>query len=473
MPKPLSFFNTLSGKLEEFVPLNSGVATMYSCGPTVYDHAHIGNMRPYVHADLVKRALEHAGHTVTHTINITDFGHLVGDGDAGEDKMMMALKRDNKPITKEAMSEMTKFYTQSFKSDLTLMNLEPNIKYTPASEYISEEIALVQTLQEKGYTYETSDGVYFDIAKFPAYGKLGNIDLDKLKSGARVEVNPEKHHPADFAVWKKGELGWDSPWGTGFPGWHIECTAMAFATLGKQIDIHTGGEDLASTHHNGEIAQAECATGRAPYVKYWMHNAFITIENSKISKSLGNTLRLEHLKERGYSALDFRYWLMSGHYRTTMNFTFDALDGAHQALFRLRRHLFEEYGAEDGGSISPSHETEFWSAINDDLNTPVALSVVWKLVDDKTITPMDKVATIRSFDTILGLGLSGTKESGMRTLGVIRVEDVPSDIKSLLDEREDARNKKDWARADELRAVLNLKGYLVEDSATGIRITKV
>jgi len=473
MSNPLSFFNTLSGKLEAFTPFKQGVATMYSCGPTVYDHAHIGNMRPYVHADLVKRALEHAGYEVTHTINITDFGHLVGDGDAGEDKMMMALHRDGKEITKEAMGEMTRFYAESFKSDLALMNVEPNITYASASAYIAEEIALVQTLSEKGYTYETSDGVYFDISKFPAYGKLGNIDLEKLKSGARIEVNPEKHHPADFAVWKKGELGWESPWGTGFPGWHIECTAMAFATLGKQIDIHTGGEDLASTHHNGEIAQAECATGRSPYVHYWMHNAFITIENSKISKSLGNTLRLEHLNERGFSAIDFRYWLMSGHYRTTMNFTFDALDGAHQALFRLRRHLFEEYEAEDGGAVVEAYATEFWNAINDDLNTPVAISILWKLVDDKKISAKDKVSTIRSFDTVLGLGLSENRESGMRTLGVISVEDVPADIKALLDDREEARTSKDWARADELRAALNMKGYLVEDSASGIRITKV
>lgn len=473
MANPLSFFNTLSGELEQFVPFKDGVATMYSCGPTVYDHAHIGNMRPYVHADLAKRALEHAGYVVTHTINVTDFGHLVGDGDAGEDKMMLALRRENKPITKEAMSEMTKFYTESFKTDLALMNVEPNIIYAPASEYIAEEIALVQTLSEKGYTYETSDGVYFDIAKFPAYGKLGNIDLDKLKSGARVEVNPEKHHPADFAVWKKGELGWESPWGTGFPGWHIECTAMAFATLGKQIDIHTGGEDLASTHHNGEIAQAECATSRSPYVKYWMHNAFITIENSKISKSLGNTLRLEHLKERGYSALDFRYWLMSGHYRTTMNFTFDAIDGARQALFRLRRHIFEEYGAEEGGEVVSAYAEEFWNAINDDLNTPAGLAVVWKLVDDKSISAKDKVATLRSFDAVLGLDLSLSQERGMRNLGVVTANDVPDDIKRLLEEREHARESKNWERADELRTLLNMKGYLVEDSAKGIRITKV
>ncbi len=469
---PLSFFNTLTGKVTPFTSLTPGIATMYSCGPTVYDHAHIGNMRPYVHADLAKRALEHSGYAVKHTINITDFGHLVGDGDSGEDKMMLALRREGRPITKEAMREMTQFYTASFTSDLSAMNTRPNVTYTPASEYITEEIALVKTLQEKGYTYETSDGVYFDISKFPTYGKLGNINLEKLRSGARVEVNPEKHHPADFVVWKKGELGWDSPWGMGFPGWHIECTAMAFATLGEQIDIHTGGEDLMATHHNGEIAQAETATGTAPYVGYWMHNAFITIENSKISKSLGNTILLSGLIERGYSPLDLRYWFLSGHYRTTMNFTFEALDGARQALSRLRRYIYEEYGVESGGVISQAHETPFWNAVHDDLNTPVALATLWNLIDDKAVSVKDKVATIQSFDALLGLGLTETREAGMHTLGIISLDNVPEDIKKLIAERELARTEKRWNDADTLRQGIAKKGYLIEDTSGGIKITR-
>jgi len=469
---PLSFFNTLTGKVTPFTSLIPGVATMYSCGPTVYDHAHIGNMRPYVHADLVKRALEHNDYKVKHTINITDFGHLVGDGDSGEDKMMLALRREGRPITKEAMREMTQFYTASFTSDLSAMNTRPNVTYTPASEYITEEIALVKTLQEKGYTYETSDGVYFDISKFPTYGKLGNINLEKLRSGARVEVNAEKHHPADFVVWKKGELGWESPWGMGFPGWHIECTAMVFATLGEQIDIHTGGEDLMATHHNGEIAQAETATGTAPYVGYWMHNAFITIENSKISKSLGNTILLSGLTERGYSPLDLRFWFLNGHYRTTMNFTFEALDGARQALSRLRRHLYEEYGAEAGGTISKTHATLFWNAVHDDLNTPVALATLWNLIDDKTVSAEDKVATIQSFDALLGLGLTETREAGMHALGILSLDNVPNDIQKLIADREVARTEKRWNDADTLRQDIVQKGYLVEDTPEGIKITR-
>lgn len=445
---------------------------MYSCGPTVYDHAHIGNMRPYVHADLVKRVLEHAGYQVQHTINITDFGHLVGDGDAGEDKMMLALRREGRPVTLEAMREMTEFYAQSFKDDLKAMNLRENITYAYASAYIEKEIALVKTLWEKGYTYETSDGMYFDISRFPSYGKLGNINLEQLKSGARVEVNPEKHHPADFAVWKKGDLGWESPWGKGFPGWHIECTAMAFATLGKQIDIHTGGEDLMHTHHNGEIAQAEAATSKAPYVSYWMHNAFITIENSKISKSLGNTIRVPQLRERGYTPLDLRYWFLMGHYRTTVNFTFEALDGAKAALYRLRRHLYEDYKVQSGGAVSKTYSDAFWSAANDDVNTPECLAVVWKLIDDKHVSPKDKVATLQSFDTLLGLGLTLTAETGMKTLGVMSEDELPHDVRELLREREKARAERQWARADELRTALNMKGYMVEDTPRGIRITK-
>ncbi len=468
---PLSFFNTLTGKVTPFTSLKPGVATMYSCGPTVYDHAHIGNMRPYVHADLAKRALEHSGYEVKHTINITDFGHLVGDGDSGEDKMMLALCREGRPITKEAMREMTQFYTASFTSDLFAMNTRPNVTYTPASEYITEEIALVKTLEEKGYTYEISDGVYFDISKFPTYGKLGNINLEKLRSGARVEVNLEKRHPADFVVWKKGELGWESPWGMGFPGWHIECTAMVFATLGEQIDIHTGGEDLMATHHNGEIAQAETATGASPYVGYWMHNAFITIDNSKISKSLGNTILLSELTERGYSPLDLRYWFLSGHYRTTMNFTFEALDGARQALTRLRRHIYDEYGAESGGVISQAHATLFWNAVHDDLNTPIALATLWNLIDDKAVSVKDKVATIQAFDALLGLGLTETREAGMRTLGILSLDNVPDDIKKLITERKLARTEKRWDDADKLRQDIAQKGYLIEDKPEGIKIT--
>lgn len=468
----LYFHNTLSGEREEFVPHKSGAVLMYSCGPTVYDHVHIGNLRSFVMADLVKRALTAHGYKVKHTINLTDFGHLVGDGDQGEDKMTLALKRAGKEISMEAMAEIAKVYSESFKRDMdSLGNLPPRI-YAPASEYIVKEVALVRTLVEKGYTYETKDGVYFDIAKFENYGKLGNIDIAGLKSGARVEVNTEKRHPADFAVWKKSSFGWQSPWGMGFPGWHIECTAMAFATLGKQIDIHTGGIDLIPTHHNGEIAQAECATKKSPYVKYWMHNEHIRIDSTKISKSLGNGIRLEQLRDRGYHPLVYRYWLLSGHYSTPMNFTFEALDGAKQAWFRLRRHMYEEWKVEKGGAVSDKYWNEFSTAMSDNLDTPKALAVLFAVVNDKELSPKDKVATLKKMDTMLGIGLSDAPDVGTRSLGVVEVDDLPEDVRKLLEERELARQQKNWERADEVRRAINLKGYLVEDTGDGPRVTK-
>jgi len=467
---PLLLHNTMTGEAEVFVP-RAKTVTLYTCGPTVYDFVHIGNLRSFVFADILKRTLQYNGYEVKHTMNLTDFGHLTDDADAGEDKMMIALKRAEKPITIENMLKVAEPFIEAFQSDMDeLRNLVPT-QYTRASDYVRAQITLVRTLVEKGYTYETSDGIYFDISRFPRYGALGKIDLDALKEGARVEANPEKKHPADFALWKKGELGWESPWGKGFPGWHIECTAMAFATLGKQVDIHTGGEDLQYTHHNGEIAQAEAATSRTPYVRYWMHNAFITIDATKVSKSLGNTVTLRQLKDRGFPALAYRYWLLSGHYRSTMNFTFEALTGARQALFRLRRFVIEEWKDADGQMLE-SYRARFHTAINDDLDTPKALAILWELTKDSSFSSADKAATAKHFDTVLGLGLADTQDSGSRSLGVIAVGDLPEDVQMLISEREQARAKKDWDAADTLREAINLKGYLVEDSAKGPRVTR-
>lgn len=477
--KPMSklyFHNTLTNTREAFSPIKEPTVLMYTCGPTVYDHAHIGNLRSYQFADILKRVLIAHGYDVKHTINLTDFGHLTDDADRGEDKMTLALKRAGKPFTLEAMKEVADVFTKSFKDDMEALGNIPPSTYAPASEYIVKEVALVKTLVEKGYTYETSDGVYFDIAKFPDYGRLGNIDTTTLKSGARVEINTEKRHPADFAVWKKSEHGWQSPWGMGFPGWHIECTAMVFATLGKEIDIHTGGIDHIPTHHNGEIAQAEAAT-KKQFVRYWMHHGHIGIDNTKISKSLGNGIRLSQLRERGYHPLIYRYWLLGGHYRTQMNFTFEALDGAKQAWFRLRRHMYEEWMAEKknskGGEISESHWNDFFTAMSDDLDTPKALAVLWSVVNDKALSAQDKVATVQKMDTVLGIGLSEPHESAIRSLGVVAVEELSEKMQALMAEREKARESKDWERADEVRRAINLEGYLIEDTSEGPRVTKV
>ena len=467
---PIYFHNSASHKSEEFHSLKPGQVTMYSCGPTVYDHIHIGNLRSYLTADLVKRVLLYNGYEVKHVINFTDFGHLSDDGDAGEDKMMRALKRDGKPITLTAMKELAEKYMRSFKNDNDKFRNIPPTLYTPASDYVKEEINLVKTLYEKGYAYETSDGVYFDISKFPEYGVLGNIDLNKIKEGARVEVNEEKHHPADFALWKKGLLGWESAWGKGFPGWHIECTAMAFTELGKQIDIHTGGEDLMYPHHNGEIAQAESITGKK-YVSYWIHNAHIKIHDQKIAKSLGNGVRLSSLVDHGFSALDYRYWLLTGHYRSTVNFTFDALKASKQALFKLKRFVFEECKNEEG-KINPLYQEKFHKAINDDINTPKAVALMWEIVKDTSLSNPDKVATLKEIDSVLDIGLSDEPSEVIRELGIIPHEDTPEEVQEILEKRELARTTQNWDEADALREKLNYLGYTVEDTPEGQKVSK-
>jgi len=467
---PVFFYNSLSNKKEEFKPLTPGKVRMYSCGPTVNDHIHIGNLRSFFLADITKRVLMYNNYEVKHIINFTDFGHLTDDGDAGEDKMMNALKRQGKPISLTAMREVAEEYMQSFKDDNKAFRNIPPSKCTPASEYVPDQIRLIKTLYEKGYAYETSDGVYFDIEKFPTYGELGHIHLNNQESGSRVKVNTEKRHAADFALWKKGLLGWESPWGKGFPGWHIECTAMVFSTLGKQIDIHTGGEDLQYTHHNGEIAQAEAITGKQ-YVSYWLHNAHLKINDTKISKSLGNGIRLSSLMDEGFSPIVYRYWLLTSHYRTGVNFTLDALKASKQTLFRLKRFIFEE-GKHAVGSINPEYQKKFHLAINDDLDTPRAVAIMWELIKDASISNADKMATLLDMDAIFDIGIADDEETIVRELGIVNQEEIPSEIHELLSQREIARTVHNWTEADRLREEINLKGYAVEDGPQGQKVSK-
>lgn len=467
---PLYFFNSATNTKEVFTSLKPGVVTMYSCGPTVYDHIHIGNLRAYLLADLIKRVCLYNGYTVKHVINFTDFGHLTSDGDEGEDKMMKALKREHKTISLTAMREVAEVYIQSFKQDTASFRNLPPTTYTPASDYVKEQIRLVQTLVEKGYAYETSDGVYFDISKFPAYGMLGNIDLTQIQSGARVGINAEKRNPADFALWKKGLLGWDSAWGKGFPGWHIECTAMIFSTLGKQIDIHTGGEDLKYTHHNGEIAQAEAITGKK-YVGYWLHNAHLRINDTKIAKSIGNGIRLSGLMDEGFSPVIYRYWLLTGHYRAQMNFTFEALTGAKQALFKLKRFILEE-SKHTNGTVNEEYREKFHIALNDDLDTPRAIALIWEIMKNATLSPADKIATIKEMDSVLDIGLNDERDAVVRELGIVAEENLPPEIQELLEKRNIARATHNWDESDHIREILNFKGYTVEDTPHGQKISK-
>ena len=464
----LRFFNTLSGQKEDFKPIKNGEVKMYNCGPTVYDFVHIGNLRSFLLADLLKRIFLERGFKVKQVINATDIGHLVSDGDAGEDKMTKALKRENKPITLEAMRELGGFYLSAFKKDLADLNVNTKDTIFPrASDHIPEQIALIQTLMEKGYGYKISDGLYFDTTKFPTYGELGNKKQQQLEVGARVEKNPEKLHPTDFALWKFSQgLGWNSPWGKGFPGWHIECSAMSMKYLGKHFDIHTGGIDLLGTHHPNEIAQSEAATNRK-FVNYWLHNEFITIESRKISKSLGNTVTLKNIADRGFSPLAYRLWLLSAHYRSPANFTWEVLEGADKALFRLKKLLVEEWGTKIG-KVDTDYTQKFSAAMSDDLDTPKALALLWDLVKDKDIVNENKRATILYFDKIFGLGLADraalSKEMKMMQLSP---EKCPSAIKMLIDEREEARREQDFQKADQIRQELANKGYQVKDTPAG------
>jgi cysteinyl-tRNA synthetase len=470
--RTIQLYNTESSKLEDFEPYKATDVKLYSCGPTVYDNVHIGNLRAFLNADILKRVLIRNGYMVNHTMNLTDFGHLTDDGDAGEDKMMKGLKREGLEINLKSMRKLSDMYIDAFYDDIHALRILPPTTYARASDYVKKQISLVKTLEEKGFTYETSDGVYFDISTFPTYGRLGNINLDKLKSGARVEVNSEKKHPADFAVWKKGELGWQSRWGTGFPGWHMECSAMAMATLGKQIDIHTGGEDLQYTHHNAEIAQCEAATGK-PFVKYWLHNAFVNIDNgAKISKSKGNALNLRHILDHGFSGDDYRYWLLTAHYRSQITFSWEALKAAKQAVFRLKRHMFEEY-KQKPSAPDIEYIEKFDQRLADDLDTPGAIAIMWDMVKDKNLSDTTKAGTLLAMDEVLDIGLSDNRADGARSLGVVAKDDVPDDIMALIDAREVARIGREWPEADVLREQITKKGYSVEDTEHGPKVTKL
>lgn len=465
---PLRVYNTETKQIEEFTPQDPNDVTVYTCGPTVYDYAHIGNFRSFVFADILRKTLSLNGYTVRSTMNFTDFGHLTDDADAGEDKILRGMKKAGLPFTLESMRTFTSQYIEAFKKDATSLNIEPPTNYTRASDFVSEQIELIQKLSEQGQTYETSDGLYFKVQSFPNYGRLGNIDLDRLQEGARVDVNPEKEHPADFALWKKGDLGWNSPWGRGFPGWHIECSAMAISTLGESIDIHTGGIDHIHTHHNAEIAQSESCTGHT-FAHYWLHNAFITIDNTKIAKSLGNSLTIKDLTDRGFHPEAYRYWLLMGHYRSTINFSFDALTQATHALQRLKRHRYGEYRP-DGSSPDMLTLQRFHTAINEDLDTPQALSVLWEMVRSQNISPGVKVATMEVMDAVLGIGLNKSQDAGEQDLGLVSEQTIPETMQELLRAREKAREDKDWNSADKLRKQIEAAGYAIVDTVDGPQI---
>lgn len=453
----LKLYNTLTKKVEEFKPLKPDLVTLYCCGPTVYEYATIGNFRTYAMTDLLVRALRYLGYQVKYVMNITDVGHLVSDADSGEDKMEKGARREGKTAW-----DVAKFYTDAFLTDSKKLNLvEPDIRPKP-TEHIAEQIAMVQTLLNKGYAYTIDDGLYFDTGKFKGYGELTGQNIKELKAGARVEVNPQKKHPSDFALWKftpndtKRDMEWESPWGKGFPGWHIECSAMSRKYLGDQIDIHTGGADLIPIHHTNEIAQSEAASGMAPFVRYWIHGQFILVDGEKMAKSKSNFYRLGDLEAKGFDPLALRYFYMTAHYRAFLNFTWEGLKNAQKALNELRSQISNIHrttlSVEKLMKVG-AYRKKFEEAIENDLNMPRALAVVWEVVKSN-IPSQDKYDLMLDFDDVLGLDLRREHSK----------KEIPQEIQALLDKREQLRKAKKFAEADELRKKIESAGYRVGDT---------
>lgn len=453
----LKIYNTLTKREQEFKPITEGSVGMYSCGPTVYNYAHIGNLRSYVFADILKRTLKFEGLEVKHIMNITDVGHLVSDGDDGDDKMTKALKREDLPMTIESMKTLALKYEQAFVEDLKKLNILLPDVMPRATDHIAEDIEIIKKLEEKGFVYKTSDGIYFDTSKDASYGALGGLS-DENKE--RIETNSEKKNPRDFALWKfNSEMGWDTPWGQGFPGWHIECSGMSMKYLGEHFDMHTGGIDHIPIHHNNEIAQSENATGKK-YVNFWVHNNFLNIDNEKISKSLGNDVYLKTLEEKGFSPIEYRYFLLQANYRSLVNFTWESLEASQNALKKLK-NIFLDLGP-DIGAVSAHYKKEFTEALEDNLNTPKALATMWELANDKETLLADKHATLLEFDKVLGLGMENWTK-----------DEIPSEVLTLARERNNARLSKNWDKSDELRDQIKSLGYEIKDLGEEFEVRKI
>jgi cysteinyl-tRNA synthetase len=452
----LYLYDTYARNLREFVPLNKPQVGLYTCGPTVYDYAHIGNLRTYIFEDILRRTLEYNGYSVKHVMNITDVGHLVSDADEGEDKMEKGARRTGKTAW-----EIAEFYAHAFQDDLKHLNiLEPHI-WCRATDHIQEQIEFIQCIEAKGYTYQTSDGVYFDTSRLKDYGYLGRLDIEGLQAGARIDLG-EKRSPTDFALWKfspsskKRQMEWESPWGVGFPGWHIECSAMSAKYLGKFFDIHCGGEDHITVHHTNEIAQTEACYGTR-LANFWMHGYFLQLDDEKMAKSSGDFLRLQVLIDHGYDPLAYRFFNMSAHYRTKLNFSWEGLDSSAKSLDRLRNLVFE-WGTP--GVVDEEYANQFTAQINDDLNMPRAMAVTWDLA--RSDLPAEtKKATILLFDRVLGLGLDTWRP---------KTEIIPDEIMSLANQRQNARSEKRWADADAIRTQITQAGYEIEDTPQGPRL---
>ena len=465
----LYLYNTLTRQKEEFQPLFSDYVGLYTCGPTVYNYAHIGNLRTYIFEDVLKRVLRFNGFTVKHVMNITDVGHLTGDRDMGEDKLEKGAAREGRSAW-----DIAEMYTIAFQEDMDRLNLAPPDIWCKATETIPEQIALIETLEAKGYTYATGDGIYFDTARFKDYTKLSHQNLEALQEGARVERNPEKRNATDFALWKfspkdeQRQMEWPSPWGVGFPGWHIECSAMSMKFLGDHLDIHCGGTDHIDVHHTNEIAQSEAATGK-PFFRFWMHGAFLNIAGGKkMAKSAGNFLTIQYaLIEQGIDPMAYRYAAFQTHYRNPMEYSDAAIQGAQNGLSHLRnqvRHIRDactEGDAKMPGEVYEELKAKFLTALNDDLNMPRAMAVVQEVLKSD-MPPAWKLEMVLAFDRVLGFDLDRVGEG----------EALPEEVQTRITAREKARQEKNWALSDQLRDEIQALGYVVQDGKDGMKVIK-
>jgi len=465
----LKLFNTMGRSLQEFVPLNPPNVGFYGCGPTVYNYAHIGNLRTYVFEDILVRTLRRFGYKVTHVMNITDVGHLTGDNDSGEDKMVRSAEERGQSVL-----QIAQFYTDAFFADTDRLNIVRPTVVCKATEHIQDMIDLIRRIEANGFTYMAGGNLYFDVSKFPRYGELANLKLEDLKAGARTAIDENKRNPHDFVLWftkskfENQALVWDSPWGRGYPGWHIECSAMSMKYLGESFDIHAGGIDHIPVHHTNEIAQSEAATGK-PWVKYWLHAEFLVMDNGKMSKSKGEFITLQSLVDRGFDPLDYRYFCLGGHYRSQLSFSWEGMTQAQASRKALSERILDLQDKAAGKkTVSLGHSRvrerldRFGEYLADDLAAPRALAELWQLVKDPEMPPEEALAAALDMDGVLGLKLSEVKREEQSLDPALAAE-----IERLIQERALAKKAKDWARADAIRADLRAKGFVLEDGPGG------
>lgn len=458
-------YNSLDKQKEEFIPLEDKSVRLYTCGPTVYNYAHIGNLRTYIFEDLLKKSFEYLKYNVNHVMNITDVGHLQSDADTGEDKMELGAKRENKTVW-----EIAKYYEDAFFDDCQKLNIKRPVVVCRATEHIQEMIDLVKRLEEKGYTYVSNGNVYFEIDKFEDYNKLANLSMEELEAGSRIEVDENKKNPLDFVLWftnskfKNQIMQWDSPWGRGFPGWHLECSAMSMKYLGERIDIHCGGVDHIPVHHTNEIAQSEGATGHK-WVNYWMHGEFLVVDGGKMSKSSGDFLTLSRVIEEGFKPLDYRYFCLQSRYRKQLLFSFDALRDAANSLKKLKNkisQISEAINEDDAIDMEKVniYKEKFGEQISDDLNMPNALTVLFDVLKDSNLNSKEKIHLVENFDSVFSLDLLIKEETNTNLDEAL--------INNLIAERNEARNNKDWAKADQIRDQLNEMNIELIDTKEGV-----